>query len=85
MRCDECRFCNVFRPNEDEPNMSIGGCHRFPPRAAPDWETQMTDGRCSEEDVGAWAFPVVYGNDWCGEFQSRTEAKPDLRTRADFP
>lgn len=59
--CSACRWWN-YQPTEGaEPNsdQAVGYCRQFPPERR-------------ENGVGAW--PITFGNDWCGEYGERSEA-----------
>jgi hypothetical protein len=59
--CSGCRWWN-FHPTEGADRNSdraVGYCRRFPPTRR-------------ENGVGAW--PITFGNDWCGEYAERSEA-----------
>jgi hypothetical protein len=58
--CSGCRWW-LFHPREGaEPgsDQSVGYCRRFPPSRR-------------ENGVGAW--PITFGNDWCGEFTDTSD------------
>lgn len=59
--CADCRWWH-FHPTEGaQPGteQSVGYCRRFPPSRR-------------ENGVGAW--PITFGNDWCGEFADKSAA-----------
>ena len=63
--CSGCRWWH-FHPTEGaEPDseQAVGYCRRFPPARR-------------ENGVGAW--PITFGNDWCGEYAEKSEVSRSL-------
>ena len=59
--CSDCRWWH-FQATEGQERGSdtaVGYCRRFPPARR-------------ENGVGAW--PITFGNDWCGEYAEKSEA-----------
>ena len=64
--CSGCRWWH-FHPTEGaEPDseQAVGYCRRFPPARR-------------ENGVGAW--PITFGNDWCGEYGRRAKSRGSCR------
>jgi hypothetical protein len=63
--CSGCRWW-YFQPTEGadpESEQAVGYCRRFPP-------TRRDNG------VGAW--PITFGNDWCGEYAEKNDVSRQL-------
>jgi hypothetical protein len=58
--CSGCRWWHLHPTEGVEPDSerAIGYCRRFPPARR-------------ENGVGAW--PITFGNDWCGEHTDKSE------------
>jgi hypothetical protein len=59
--CSGCRWWH-YHPTEGterDSDEAVGFCRRFPPTRR-------------ENGVGAW--PITFGNDWCGEYKEKSEA-----------
>lgn len=58
----ECKGCRYFKPNQKQQGRE-GECRRYAPRPHAD----------SDDLLGTFfvAFPVVFDDDWCGEFAER--------------
>jgi hypothetical protein len=89
--CDGCRFfrpdpwaCNTA-PVDADPDGTYGECRRRPPRIIESLALQVVADSRKEFPQG-WAatdaaidstmFPYVAQEDWCGEWQPRSDAKP---------
>jgi hypothetical protein len=67
--CSGCRWWH-FHPTEGadrDSDQAVGYCRRFPP-------TRRDNG------VGAW--PITFGNDWCGEYAEKSEISRQMARSA---
>jgi hypothetical protein len=67
--CSGCRWWN-FHPTEGadrDSDQAVGYCRRFPPTRR-------------ENGVGAW--PITFGNDWCGEYAEKSEISRPMQRSA---
>lgn len=81
VKCQSCRFFRLFESNPEthpDPGYKVlpeghGFCHRFPPQYHPLSGESLMAGTYKPRE---WycQFPVVYQDEWCGEFQ---ELEPD--------
>ncbi len=63
--CSGCRWWH-YHPTEGadaDSEQAVGYCRRFPPSRR-------------ENGVGAW--PITFGNDWCGEYAEKSEVARQL-------
>lgn len=68
--CEHCQFFQVeFVPGPPPGDRLIGHCHRYPPTAG-----KPTPSRPEAKAAELSHFPLVKGNDWCGEFQRASSA-----------
>lgn len=65
--CAKCRFSVLCAIPQDLPPVLT--CKRYPPTYH-----RLDDDDDDEDDP--WHQPLVYGHDWCGEFQPRQPGKP---------
>ena len=67
-RCEHCQFFDIVMIEGPTPgDRLIGHCRRFPP--SPGRRTPLKSDPMPPEPSH---FPLVKGNDWCGEFQQTT-------------
>jgi hypothetical protein len=59
--CSGCRWWQFYPAEGSDPNSqhAVGYCRRFPP---------------TRRENGAGAWPITFGNDWCGEYADKSEA-----------
>lgn len=81
--CENCRFYDMVNKAEDD-FAGSGECRRSPPVFSPAYlasERQLNrdayETRLVDCDPRAWRFPMVHGDDWCGEYQQKQEATDD--------
>jgi len=64
-RCETCRF--FFKEGDYENTPKVGECKRMPPTLRCNWELLMS--HPPELQPGGYGIPVVYDDDWCGEYR----------------
>lgn len=65
---DSCFTCRFFRPLQK----TSGQCRRHAPRPAMEAQAGNRDGFLENAAV----FPVVFPDDWCGEFELLAAGRP---------
>lgn len=66
--CEHCQFFDIVMVQGPTPgDRLIGHCRRYPPRTG-----RRTPLKAEAEHPKLSHFPLVRGNDWCGEFQRTT-------------
>jgi hypothetical protein len=70
MKCFDCKFFTVH-PNDDlQDDDKDGVCHRYPAVFVP-FNGEPAD---AVQDAAQWCQPVMFTNDWCGEFSRQIVA-----------
>lgn len=64
MRCDECKWWRQI--DNGSRHTKVGTCKRMPPSAVP-----MDDAEAVRKRWGRAVWPVMYEDDFCGEFEPR--------------
>lgn len=71
--CSTCRFWGAADECDEGP------CHRYPPvlnHSMVASQPENDDGNASMEEsykIYCWAYPVTGEDEWCGEWQEKTE------------
>ena len=69
------KFCSncVYVEKGLEGNVGMGRCKRYPPTLSPylliDQPKPKFDVTLTKFVQEPWLFPIVSGDDWCGEFE----------------
>ena len=85
-RCADCRFYDDQYDNPDYDHMEVGYCRKYAPRPF-----TVQSGLSETEDLNWAFFPLMQEHDFCGEFESKTEAAEGMlpwqkvRLRAEAP
>lgn len=58
---EECNSCDFYLKDCDDKD--IGYCRRFPP------QFKINNKSCDNHEDHSFLSPMVYGDDWCGEWK----------------
>ena len=64
--CKNCRYYEPVLQRQDDPTITEGDCHRFPPVAI--WDNNAAHRKTF--------WPNVAHDAWCGEFQGIVQPNP---------
>jgi hypothetical protein len=67
MSCEGCKWFQPFNHSDDDE----GFCYRYPPVIDIGYVLDLGNDDAASEEGLAWAFPIVYGQGFCGEFSGK--------------
>lgn len=76
--CETCRFWREYGKIQDphRPDISQGECRRYPPT-----QSTLLHKSSDQYDWTHWYYPMLDGEEWCGEYKPATVAEPKANYR----